>query len=202
VSSEELIELCRSSKALLEGHFLLSSGRHSDRYFQCALLLCLPSRAEMLARLLAGQVRAAGLEIDCVVGPALGAVTWAHEVARALSCRSFFTERNEGRMELRRGFCFSPKERVLVVEDVVTTGGSAREVIELVRAADARPLGVGAIFNRSATNPFAELNLPLFSLAELEVASFSPEQCPLCASGTAGPAVKPGSRSVASGRAG
>src|SRR5688572_8481648 len=188
----QVLESCRRSQALLEGHFLLSSGRHSDRYFQCALLLADPRRAGELAREMAARI---GQRPDVVVGPALGAVIWAHEVARALSCPSFFTERSEGRMELRRGFALESGARVLVVEDVTTTGGSVREVLEVVRKSGAQPIGVAAIVNRSgATNPFEADGLPFWNLAEVEALSWTAAECPLCKSGERGPALKPGSR--------
>jgi orotate phosphoribosyltransferase len=186
----------RETGALLEGHFELSSGLHSDRYFQCARVLQHPARAEELARALARRLEEL-LEEPCevVVGPALGAVTWAHEVARALGVRGMFTERREGRMELRRGFELAPKERVLIVEDVVTTGGSARETAACVRAAGARPVAVGAIVDRSGRNPFEDLGLPLCALAAVEAGAWKPDACPLCAAGR--PVEKPGSRGAA-----
>jgi orotate phosphoribosyltransferase len=199
MNQEQVLEACRRSHAMLEGHFQLTSGRHSDRYFQCALLLCDPSRAGEMARALALRIEA---RPDVVVGPAMGAVVWAHEVGRALERTAFFTERVDGRMTLRRGFRLEPRQRVLVVEDVTTTGGSVREVLEVVRANGAVPIGVGAIVNRSGrSNPFEEERLPFWSLAEVEATSWTPEECPLCAAGTAGPAIKPGSRpGAASGR--
>jgi orotate phosphoribosyltransferase len=188
----QVLESCRRSQALLDGHFLLSSGRHSDRYFQCALLLADPRRAEELAREIARRVPE---RPDVVVGPALGAVIWAHEVARALGTPAFFTERVDARMELRRGFKLEPGARVLVVEDVTTTGGSVREVLAVVRAAGARPIGVAAIVNRSGTdNPFEADGLPFWSLAVVEALSWTAAECPLCKSGEHGPAIKPGSR--------
>ena len=182
-----VLDSLRETGALLEGHFELSSGLHSDRYFQCARVLQYPERAQVLARALALQLP----ECDVVVGPALGAVTWAHEVARALGVRGIFTERKAGEMLLSR-FELGAGERVVVVEDVLTTGGSAREVLEVVRAHGAQPVGVGAILNRSGKNPFADLGLELFCLASVEAAVHAPESCPLCAAG--GTAVKPGSR--------
>lgn len=193
---DRVLDHLRASDALLEGHFELSSKKHSDKYFQCALVLQDAARAEELARALAEALPAAGVDpasVDAVVGPALGAVVWAHEVGRALGRRAIFTERADGAMCLRRGFTLEPGERVLVVEDVLTTGGSAREVIELCRAADARVLGVGAIVNRSGTNPFADLDVPLAALADVEAVAWEPDACPACASG-APAAVKPGSR--------
>jgi len=188
-----VLELFRSSGAMLEGHFQLSSGLHSERYFQCALLLEDPARAESLARELAARIRRKERQpFDVVIGPALGAVIWAHEVARALDARCQFTERKDARMELRRGFQLRPSDRVLVVEDVLTTGGSAREVIGVLERFDAKPAAVGAIVNRSGGNPFAKDGLDLFALAEVEVRTWKPEECPLCRAG--GQAVKPGSR--------
>lgn len=200
MDSTSVLELFRSSGAMLEGHFQLSSGLHSERYFQCALLLEDPARAEGLARELAARIRKREREpFDLVIGPALGAVIWAHEVARALSARCQFTERKDGRMELRRGFRLERGERVLVVEDVLTTGGSTREVIEVMRAIGARPAAIGAIVNRSGGNPFAADGLELHALAEVEVKTWKPEDCPLCLAG--GIALKPGSRPGAGARA-
>lgn len=190
-----VLELFRTSGAMLEGHFELSSGLHSDRYFQCALLLQHPRLAEELARALAAKVRAEQPgKVDVVIGPALGAVTWAHEVARALDARALFTERKDGPMSLRRGFSIEPSERVLVVEDVLTTGGSAREVIEVLEGLDVRPFAAGAIVNRSGGNPFERDGLPLLTLATVAAKSWERTKCPQCASG--GQAVKPGSRAV------
>ena len=195
-----MLELFRASSAMLEGHFQLSSGLHSDRYFQCALLLEDPARAERLARELAARIRKRDERpFDVVIGPALGAVIWAHEVARALGARCQFTERKDGKMELRRGFKLEPGERVLVVEDVLTTGGSTREVLEVMKGHDVRPAAIGAIVNRSGGNPFAKEGLDLHALAEVEVKTWKPEDCPLCRAG--GSAVKPGSRPGAGARA-
>lgn len=183
---------------MLEGHFQLSSGLHSDRYFQCALLLCDPLRAGDLARAIAMRIED---RPDVVIGPALGAVVWAHEVARALERPAFFSERSDGRMELRRGFVLEPGQRVLAVEDVITTGGSVREVLDLVRAAGAVPIGVAAIVNRSrARNPFEQDDLPFWCLAEVEAVAWPSSECPLCKSGKRGPAVKPGSRPSAAAK--
>jgi len=183
---------------MLAGHFELSSGLHRARYFQCALLLEDPVRAESLARELAEKIRKKDAKrFDVVVGPALGAVIWAHEVARALGARCQFTERKDGRMELRRGFKINPSERILVVEDVLTTGGSAREVIEVLKEFDARPAAVAAIVNRSGGNPFARGGLDLHALAEVEARTWKREECVLCRAG--GTPTKPGSRPGAAG---
>ncbi len=192
MNQEQVLKQLRETQAMLEGHFLLSSGRHSDRYFQCALVLSHPRRAQDLARALALKVQQT---CDVVVGPALGAVVWAHEVARALDVRALFTERAGAKMELRRGFALEPRERVLIVEDVLTTGGSVREVLEVVRAQGALPVGVASIINRSGDpQPFQAEDLPFSSLAEVKVESWTAQECPLCKSGRLGPAIKPGSR--------
>jgi orotate phosphoribosyltransferase len=188
-----VLDLFRETGAMLEGHFELSSGLHSDRYFQCALILADPRRAEMLAQALARKIaQPGGKKFDVVIGPALGAVVWAHEVARAVGARAMFTERKDGAMSLRRGFALEPRDRVLVVEDVLTTGGSAREVMAVMSALDVSPSGVAAIVNRSGGNPFAKDGLNLTALAEVEVRTWKREECPLCKAG--GKAVKPGSR--------
>jgi len=173
--------------ALLEGHFQLSSGRHSDRYVQCAKLLCLPHEAETACAALADRL--APLRPDIVVGPALGGIIVAHEVARRLGTPALFTERKDGVMTLRRGFAFEPGQRVVVVEDVVTTGGSVKEVIALLREMGVEVLAVGSLVARSDQSPF---DVPYESLTHINVESWEPESCPLCASGSE--AVKPGSR--------
>jgi orotate phosphoribosyltransferase len=191
VTEEEVFDHLRATDALLEGHFELSSGLHSDRYFQCALVLSEPARAEALARAFAEKV---DVEFDTVVGPAMGAVVWAQEVGRALGKRALFTERKDGEMCLRRGFSFRPGERVLLVEDVLTTGGSAKEVIRVLEAHGARVVACGSLVNRSGGNPFEALGLPLYELVRVEVQTWQPDACPLCAAGDA--AVKPGSRTA------
>lgn len=180
----------KAAGALLEGHFKLSSGLHSSRYLQCALYLADPARAEAAGRQLAARLKSAAAQL--VVAPALGGVIIGHEVARALEDVPFyFTERTEGTMGLRRGFHVEPGCRVLVVEDVVTTGGSTREVMEAVTREGAVVVGVGAIVNRSGSeNPFAPL--PFTALLTVDVPKYQPESCPLCASGI--PITKPGSR--------
>ena len=192
MNQEQVLDLFRRTNAMLEGHFLLSSGRHSNRYFQCALLLADPRKAEQLAQAVGAKL---DVTADIVIGPAMGAVTWAHEVARALGLNSFFTERVNEKFALRRGFHLEPGQRVLVVEDVLTTGGSCREVFEVVRSYGALPVGVASIVNRSGSaNPFEQDGLPFTCLAQVDVQSWLPEQCPLCAAGSHGPAIKPGSR--------
>jgi len=183
----------KAAGALLEGHFKLSSGLHSSRYLQCALYLAEPERAEAAGRQLAARLK--GCSPQLVAAPALGGVIVGHEVARALGVPFFFTERTaEGGMELRRGFAISPDTRVLVVEDVITTGGSTREVMNVIEAGGGVVVGVGSMVNRSVDeNPFDPL--PFKALLRVEVANHPPESCPLCQAGV--PLTKPGSRPAA-----
>jgi orotate phosphoribosyltransferase len=177
--------------ALLTGHFQLSSGRHSDRYVQCALLLARPDHAEAVGAALADRL--ADGKADLVVGPALGGVVVAHEVARRLGTPCFFAERKDGEMTLRRGFRIEPGTRVVVVEDVVTTGGSVKEVVALIEAAGAEVVAIGSLVCRADSSPFAQR---YEFLLQLPIESWEPAECPLCAQGSQ--AVKPGSRPGAS----
>jgi len=191
VTENEILQIFRQNSALLEDHFILSSGLHSDRYIQCALVLQYPSIAEQLGSELAAKLQRLGASV--VAAPALGGVIVAHEVARALGVRALFTERpaaSGGAMFLRRGFSFSPGEPALVVEDVVTTGGSTRETIACVQQGGGNVVGVGALIDRSGGT--ANLGVPKASLVTLAVQNFDPADCPLCKSGI--PAIKPGSR--------
>lgn len=189
MTDAELKGLFTSSGALLSGHFQLSSGLHSDQYFQCALLLCDTALAERLGRELAARMPPAWAPA-AVVAPALGGVVIGHEAARALRVRSLFSERKDGRMELRRGFAVAPGERCVVVEDVITTGKSTGEVVALLRALGAEPVGALSIVLRAERAP--ELGVPFQSLARLPAPAWTPAACPLCARGV--PFVKPGSR--------
>lgn len=182
------LSILSETGAVSEGHFRLSSGRHSGEYCQCARALERPDVAEELGRMLAGLF--ASDEIDAVVSPALGGIVIGHEVARALGVRSLFAERRGGAMELRRGFALTSGERVLVVEDVVTTGGSVREVAELVASLGAEVVGFGFILDRSG----GDHGLPgaARSLLTRDMKSYEPDECPLCDRGL--PLVKPGSR--------
>jgi len=188
LTEREILELFRKTGAILEGHFLLSSGLHSPKYVQCARLLQHPALAERVCRALAA--RAAPLDpIDVVVGPALGGVIVAHELARALGVRGMFAEREAGRMTLRRGFEIVPGERVLIAEDVVTTGRSSLEVAELVTALGGTVVGAACLVDRRLGG---ELPFHLVSLVKLAIEAFPPEDCPLCRQGL--PYTKPGSR--------
>jgi orotate phosphoribosyltransferase len=181
--------------AYLKGHFRLTSGLHSPEYLQCALVLQHPRHAEHFGRLLATEFRKLEptLNVGVVASPAIGGLIIGHEVARALSARSIFTERDAaGKMILRRGFFVEPGEVAVVVEDVVTTGGSSREVIDLLKDAGARVIGAGSIIDRSGGA--ADLGVPRVALKTTQVLSYSPDDCPLCRAGN--PVVKPGSRPV------
>jgi orotate phosphoribosyltransferase len=190
MTRDELLDLYRRSGALLEGHFRLTSGLHSPGYLQCALVLQHPQHAEALGRAIAERTR--GLRPTVVLSPALGGVVIGHEVARALGVRAIFAERQDGALMLRRGFVVSENDRVLVVEDVVTTGGSTRETIQVARAAGAQVVGAGSIVNRGTGAP---LDVPYVALLEIALPTYEPDACPLCAQGL--PVVKPGSRRVA-----
>jgi orotate phosphoribosyltransferase len=188
--AEKVLDLLRQTEALLEGHFLLTSGLHSARYVQGAKVLQYPQHAEALGRWLAEACQATA--IDVVVSPALGGIVIGQEVARALGVRSVFTEREHGQMTLRRGFVITPGERVCVVEDVTSTGGSVREVIRVVEACQATLVGVGAILDRSAGQ--ATFGVPFHALATLQIENYTAAACPLCRQGST--PVKPGSRQV------
>jgi orotate phosphoribosyltransferase len=192
--SDPLLSLFVERGALLEGHFLLSSGLHSSRYLQCARVLADPPLATRLGEQLGEALRRllAGAAPSAVVAPALGGVLVAHEVARALGCRGLFTERRDGLMTLRRGFTLESGEPIVIVEDVVTTGKSTREVMDAVTALGARILAVGSLVDRSGGS--VDLGVPRVSLLELEVANWTAESCPLCAKGDK--PTKPGSRAT------
>ena len=179
--------------AYLHGHFRLTSGLHSPEYLQCALVLQYPKHAEHFGQMLAAEFRRLDptLNIGVVAAPAIGGLIIGHEVARVLGARFIFTERDaSGQMVLRRGFTIEPAETAVVVEDVVTTGGSSREVIDLLKGAGAYVIGAGSIIDRSGGQ--VDLGVPRVALRTLNATTFSPEACPLCAEGQ--PIVKPGSR--------
>ena len=186
---EELVKLLKEVGAVRQGHFELTSGRHSGTYIQCALILQHPKYAEQLGRSLAAEFH--DLRIDCVVSPAIGGIILGHEVARALGVRSVFVERDRsGQLVLRRGFEVNPGERVLVIEDVWTTGSSTLETIGVVEQSEGLVVAAGALIDRSAGR--VELTVPAQALLELEVPSFEPDECPLCRTGSV--ATRPGSR--------
>ncbi|MEW6607334.1 MAG: orotate phosphoribosyltransferase [bacterium] len=185
-----IISLLLKTGGLLRGHFLLSSGLHSPQYLQCALVLQHPKRAEYLGKELAKKFNKK--DVDVVIGPALGGIIVAHEVARALGTKALFAERVEDKMQLRRGFKINYGEKVLVVEDVITTAGSVKEVMELVKELNGIVVGVGALIDRSQGK--VDLGIPLKTLAKLNIETYSRETCPLCKQQL--PLVKPGSREI------
>lgn len=193
MSDRELIDIFKDRRALLEGHFKLSSGLHSDTYLQCAKVLEDPRVGEQLCRRLAEKW--VGTRVDVVVGPAMGAVVMAYELGRALGCRGLFAERRDGQMMLRRGFVVEPDEHVMVVEDVVTTGKSTREVVAVLEQVGCTVVGVSSLVNRSGTNPFDPLRFE--SLLTVTPETWQPEACPLCARGV--PIDEPGSRRATGG---
>lgn len=188
MQADEVIERFRRTGALLEGHFVLTSGLHSPQYLQCALVLQHPPEAEALARAIAAHFDGQGIET--VAAPAIGGIVIGYEVARALNARSVWTEREGGRMTLRRGFTVRPGESILVVEDVVTTGGSTRETIEALNEAGARVVAAASIIDRSGGR--ADVGVGRVALATLDVPALPPNVCPACLRGE--PAIKPGSR--------
>ncbi len=192
--AEPILKIFRDTGAYLSGHFRLTSGLHSAEYLQCALVLQHPAYAANLGAKLASELRslAQAERIGVVVSPAMGGLIIGHEVARALGTRFLFTERDasSGRMTLRRGFTLQPDEAAVVVEDVISTGGSTREVVDILRAAGARPIAAGSIIDRSGGK--AQVGAPRVALATLEVVAWQPDDCPLCRQGL--PVSKPGSR--------
>ncbi len=188
LTKEQIIDILKEAGAFLEGHFLLTSGRHSDKYVQCARVFLDAKYSEPICKEIADHFR--DDDVDIVIGPAMGAVQLAYEVGRQLGCRNFFTEREEGKMTLRRGFAVEPGDRVLVVEDVVTTGGSAKEVVEIVKASGGIVVGVGSVIDR--TGGKMDFGVPFRPALSMEVVSWAADECPLCKEGL--PYVKPGSR--------
>jgi orotate phosphoribosyltransferase len=189
-----VLDLFRSTGAYLTGHFRLTSGLHSREYLQCALVLQYPAHAEELGRRLADRLAplVGSGHVDLVASPAIGGLIIGHEVARALGARFVFAEREAGKMTLRRGFATTPGETAVVVEDVITTGGSTREVVESLRERGVRVVAAGSIIDRSGGA--ADAGVPRAALETMRVVSYPPESCPLCAQGI--PVVKPGSRTT------
>ncbi|GAB4300432.1 MAG: orotate phosphoribosyltransferase [Ignavibacteriaceae bacterium] len=192
LNESEILDLFNETGALLKGHFLLTSGRHSDQYFQCAKVLQYPAYTEKICKGITEKF--SSVKIDTVISPAIGGIIVGQEVARQLNKRSVFAEREEGRLTLRRGFSLKKNERVLICEDVVTTGGSVFEVIDIVKSFDAQVAGVGFIVDRS--NGKVDFGYPQFSSVRLDAVSFLPVECPLCRQGV--PVIKPGSRKIKS----
>jgi len=194
MSPEDVLRRFTELGALLDGHFRLTSGLHSSNYLQCALVLQHPAEAEALGRALGDAIREriGAVAPTAVLSPALGGLIIGHEVARALGVRAIFAERAEGALTLRRGFDLGASDRVVVVEDVVTTGGSTRETMDVARAKGAAVLAAGAVINRSGVP--SPVDVPFAALAAITPPTYTPEACPLCARGI--PVAKPGSRTA------
>jgi orotate phosphoribosyltransferase len=192
MTREEILKLFKDTGALLEGHFQLSSGLHSPQYFQCAKVLQYPQHAELLCREIAQHFK--GMKVDVVISPALGGIVVGQEVARQLGARSIFAERADGILQLRRGFEIKTAERVLACEDVVTTGGSIGEVLDIVKKRGGSIVGQACIVDRTSGEPESNKHEPLFSLIKMDIVTYKPADCPLCRQTI--PLVKPGSRSV------
>jgi orotate phosphoribosyltransferase len=190
LSDEEILNIFLKTEALLNGHFLLTSGRHSNQYFQCAKVLQYPNYTELVCKKIAEFFK--DYEIDTVIAPAMGGIIVGQEVARQLGKRAIFAEREDKNLTLRRGFEIKLGEKFLVCEDVVTTGGSVFEVIDIVKQNNGIVVGVGFIVDRS--NGKVQFGVPQVSALKLNVVSYLPEECPLCKEGI--PVVKPGSRKI------
>ena len=189
-SDKEIMDIFLKTGALLEGHFLLTSGRHSNQYFQCAKVLQYMNYTEIICNKISDFFK--NYDIDTVIAPAIGGIVVGQEVARQLGKRSIFAEREDKILSLRRGFTLTPGEKVLVCEDVVTTGGSVFEVMDIVKQNGAEVVGVGMIVDRS--NGKVTFGVPQVSTLKLDVVSYTPDECPLCKQNI--PVVKPGSRKV------
>lgn len=191
MTKEEIIAMLKEANVLLEGHFLLTSGRHSDKYMQCAKIFQDAKYSVPLCAELVEQYKNDNVEV--VIGPAIGAIQMSYEVGKQLGVRNIFAERDsDGKMTLRRGFTIEKGQRVLIVEDVVTTGGSVREVIDLVNECGGDIVGVGSIVDR--TGGKIDFGVPYRSAFAMDITSYEADECPICKTGT--PLVKPGSRAV------
>lgn len=190
LSKEEVIQIFKEKEVMLEGHFLLTSGRHSDKYMQCAKLFQYADISELICKQLAEQFT--DMHIDLVAGPAVGGIIMAYEMGRQLGVKNVFAERENGKMTFRRGFAIPQGANVLVTEDVVTTGGSVKEVMELIRAHGGNVVAVGSVVDRS--NGKVDFGVPFRAVLSMEVVSYEPNDCPMCREGS--PAVKPGSRNM------
>ena len=186
INRQEILDIFAETGAALDGHFLLTSGKHSAKYMQCAKLFQYPLHSKRLCAELASRFNG----VDLVIGPAMGGIIMAYEVAVALSVRNVFAERQDGAMQLRRGFEIKLGEKVLVCEDAVTTGGSVKEVIELVKQAGGEVIGVASIVDRSGGK--ADFGRRFESLLAIDIENYEPDACPLCKNGST--AIKPGSR--------
>lgn len=189
---DKTLELLKKSDALLEGHFILSSGKHSNRYIQCAKLIENPVYCEEVAKIIADKLKEAGVEVDLCVGPAMGGVIISYELARALGVKAIFTERENGQMTLRRGFHIEKGMKVIIVEDVITTGKSSFETVDVIKGCGAEVVALTSIVNRSNKDEIN--NLPIISATKIDVETWDEDQLPEEIKKI--PATKPGSRSL------
>lgn len=187
LGNAEILGILKDCQAILEGHFLLSSGLHSPKYIQCAKLLQYPNKSALVCGTLAEKFK--DLKIEVVIGPAMGGIIVAYEVAKKLGARALFTEREDSKVNLRRGFDIKEGERVLIVEDVITTGGSILEVANLVKNLKGKVVSLASLINRSSNKEFG---FSIVSLLEMETVTYKKENCPLCVEGL--PLIKPGSK--------
>lgn len=190
-TDKELLEILKETGALMEGHFKLTSGMHSSNYVQCAKLLRYPDKAEIFAQALAKKFK--NDKIELVVGPAIGGIVIAYELARALGVPGIFAEREDNKMTLKRGFEIEKGQRILVAEDVITTGGSVQEVVDLLEELGGNPIGAATIIDRSSAETL-KLKLPYKSLLQLEIPVYDEKDCPMCKEGSS--PYKPGSRKI------
>lgn len=188
MNEEQILDIFKEVEALMEGHFLLSSGKHSNRYVQCAKLLQYPDKAEKVLKVAVDKIKDLG--IDLVVGPAMGGVVVSYEIGRQLGVPAIFTEREDGVMTLRRGFEVKEGQKVIIAEDVVTTGKSSLETIKVIEDNGGEVVGIASLVDRKSSN----IDYPIYSCIELNIESFDKEECPLCEKGIE--IVKPGSRKI------
>lgn len=186
--SNRAVEILEEAKAILTGHFKLTSGLHSNRYIQCAQVFQYPDKVEELCKMLAEKLQGKG--VTTVIGPAVGGIIFSYELSRALKCKNIYTERVDEKMAFRRNFSVEPGEKVIVVEDVVTTGGSAKEVAELAKSLGAEVVAICSLVDRSGGK--VDFGVPFVPLIQMDVVTYQPDDCPLCKEGK--PLVQPGSR--------
>lgn len=191
LTNKEMLEIFERTESMLKGHFILTSGRHSDTYMQCAKLFVHPKESEKICSALAQKLKE--VHAETVASPAVGGIIMGYELARQLDCKNIFFERQDGVMTLRRGFSIQKGARVVVAEDVVTTGGSVKEVIAALQSAGANVVAVASIVDRS--NGEVDFGVPFHSLLSMNIQSYEPDACPLCKENKT-PAVKPGSRGL------
>ncbi|WP_123054424.1 orotate phosphoribosyltransferase [Clostridium sp. JN-1] len=185
-----VIDTLKETDALLEGHFLLSSGRHSNRYCQCAKLLQYPDKAEKVLKVVADKLK--DVDFDIIVGPAMGGVVVSYELARQTGKPGIFAERQDGKMTIRRGFEIKKGQKAIISEDVITTGKSFLEVADVIKALGGEVVGITCIVDRRAEG--VEVEYPMYSAVKLDIKSYEKEECPMCKEGT--PYIKPGSRNI------